>query len=83
MSALITETIRGRKAAFALEEEYIELFESLPNANVFFSPEWVYSWLLSLGRRYEVCFITCRDEGRLVGVWPFFEHRVPVIGHST
>jgi CelD/BcsL family acetyltransferase involved in cellulose biosynthesis len=82
MSALITETIRGRKAAFALEEEYIELFESLPNANVFFSPEWVYSWLLSLGRRYEVCFITCRDEGRLVGVWPFFEHRIPVIGIS-
>ena len=82
MQALVTETIRGRKAAFALEKEYIELFESLPNANVFFSPEWVYSWLLSLGRRYEVCFITCRDEGRLVGVWPFFEHRIPVIGIS-
>lgn len=82
MQALVTETLRGRKAAFALEKEYIELFESLPNANVFFSPEWVYSWLLSLGRRYEVCFITCRDEGRLVGVWPFFEHRIPLIGTS-
>jgi CelD/BcsL family acetyltransferase involved in cellulose biosynthesis len=82
MQPLITKTLRGRKAAFALEKEYIELFESLPNANVFFSPEWVYSWLLSLGRKYEVCFITCRDEGRLVGVWPFFEHRIPVIGTS-
>ena len=82
MSPLITETIRGRKAAFALEKEYIELFESLPNANVFFSPEWVYSWLLSLGRKYEVRFITCRHEGRLVGVWPFFEHHIPVIGKS-
>ncbi|MFM8715380.1 MAG: GNAT family N-acetyltransferase [Spartobacteria bacterium] len=82
MQALVTETVRGRKAAFALEKEYIELFESLPNANVFFSPEWVYSWLLSLGRRYEVCFITCRDAGRLVGVWPFFEHRIPLVGTS-
>jgi len=82
MQSLVTETLRGRKAAFALEKEYIELFESLPGANVFFSPEWVYSWLLSLGRKYEVCFITCRDEGRLVGVWPFFEHRIPVIGTS-
>jgi CelD/BcsL family acetyltransferase involved in cellulose biosynthesis len=82
MRSLTTETIRGRKAAFALEKEYIELFESLPNANVFFSPEWVYSWLLSLGRKYEVRFITCRDEGQLVGVWPFFEHRIPLIGTS-
>jgi hypothetical protein len=51
MQSLVTETLRGRKAAFALEKEYIELFESLPGANVFFSPEWVYSWLLSLGRK--------------------------------
>lgn len=79
---LTTETLRGRKAAFALEKEYIELFESLPNPNVFLSPEWVYSWLLSLGRKYEVCFITCRDEGLLVGVWPFFEHRIPLVGTS-
>lgn len=82
MQALVTEILRGRRAAFALEREYINLFESLPNANVFFSPEWVYSWLLSLGRRYEVCFIICRDQGRLVGVWPFFEHRIPLIGTS-
>lgn len=82
MRVLTTETLRGRKPAFALEKEYIELFESLPNPNVFLSPEWVYSWLLSLGRKYEVCFLTCRDEGRLVGVWPFFEHRIPLIGTS-
>jgi hypothetical protein len=82
MRVLTTDVLRGRKAAFALEKEYIRAFESLPNPNVFFSPEWVYSWLLSLGRKYEVCFITCREEGRLVGVWPFFEHRIPVIGTS-
>lgn len=82
MGVLTTEALRSRKAAFALEKEYIELFESLPGPNVFFSPEWVYSWLLSLGRKYEVCFIVCRDGGKLVGVWPFFEHRIPVIGKS-
>ena len=80
MRVLTTEIIRGRKAAFALEKEYIELFESLPDPNAFLSPEWVYSWLISLGRKYDVCIITCRDEGRLVGVWPFFEHRIPLLG---
>lgn len=80
MSPLTIENLRGRRAAFAIEREYIDLYESLPNANVFLSPEWVYNWLLSLGRKYEVCFITCRDEGRLVGVWPFFEHRIPLVG---
>ena len=80
MPSLTTEIIRGRKAAFALEKEYIELFESLPNPNAFLSPEWVYSWLLSLGRKYDVCIVTCRDEGLLVGVWPFFEHRIPLMG---
>jgi len=82
MHPLTTAIVRGRKAAFALEPEYIQLFESLPDANVFLSPEWVYTWLLSLGRKYEVCFIVCRDAEQLVGVWPFFEHRIPIIGTS-
>lgn len=80
MPLFTTEIVRGRKAAFSLEKEYIGLFESLPDPNVFLSPEWVYSWLLSLGRKYEICIITCRDAGRLVGVWPFFEHRIPLLG---
>ena len=79
---LTTEIIRGRKAAFALEEEYVELYESLPCPNVYLSPEWVYAWLISLGRSYEVCFITCWEDGALVGVWPFFETSFPVIGKA-
>ena len=34
-----TSVIRSRKEAFALEEEYAELYESLAAPNVYFSPE--------------------------------------------
>jgi CelD/BcsL family acetyltransferase involved in cellulose biosynthesis len=80
MPALTTDIIRGRKEVFALEEEYKSLYDSLSCPNVYMSPEWVYTWLLSLGRSYNVIFLTCRDAGRLVGVWPFFEYTQPVFG---
>jgi len=56
------------------------LYATLSCPNVYFSPEWVYNWLLSLGRRHEVFFVTARVNGRLAGVWPFFEYRLPVFG---
>jgi len=77
-----TSVIRTRKEAFALEEEYAELYESLAAPNVYFSPEWVYTWLASLGRRHEVFFVIAESEGRLVGVWPFFEYLLPAFGKA-
>ena len=74
--------IASRKEIFALEREYAELYESLPDPNVYFSPEFVYSWLLSLGRSHEPRFITCRIGGRLAGVWPFFECKLRALGKS-
>jgi CelD/BcsL family acetyltransferase involved in cellulose biosynthesis len=47
---------------------------------VYYSPEWIFTWLESLGRRHEVFFVTARLGDRLVGVWPFFEYRLPVFG---
>ena len=44
--------IASRKEIFALEREYAELYDSLPDPNVYFSPEFVYSWRLSLGRSH-------------------------------
>jgi CelD/BcsL family acetyltransferase involved in cellulose biosynthesis len=80
MPDLTTQIIRGRKEAFELESEYRVLYDSLSCPNVYFSPEWVYTWLLSLGRSYNICFLTCRDSGTLTGVWPFFEYTQPVFG---
>lgn len=77
-----TAVIRSRKEAFALEEEYAELYESLAAPNVYFSPEWVYTWLASLGRRHEVFFVIAEADGRLVGVWPFFEYLLPAFGKA-
>ena len=80
MSNVTTKILRGRKAVFDLEAEYVELYETLPCPNVYNSPEWVYSWLITLGRNYEVCFITSWENGILSGVWPFFETKFPVLG---
>jgi len=80
MPDLTTEILRSRKEVFELESEYRELYDSLSCPNVYMSPEWVYTWLLSLGRSYEAWFLVCRDGGRLAGVWPFFEYRQPVFG---
>jgi len=74
--------LASRKEIFALEAEYAELYASLPDPNVYFSPEFVYSWLVSLGRPHEPRFITCRIGGRLVGVWPFFECKLRMLGTS-
>jgi CelD/BcsL family acetyltransferase involved in cellulose biosynthesis len=75
-----TAILRTRKEVFALDEEYAELHASLSCPNVYASPEWVFNWLLSLGRRHEVFFVTARRGGRLAGVWPFFEYRLPAFG---
>lgn len=75
-----TAIIRTRKEAFELEEEFSALYGSLSCPNVYFSPEWVFTWMESLGRRHEVFFVVARREGRLIGVWPFFEYRLPAFG---
>ena len=77
-----TAIIRSRKEAFALEAEFSALYESLPCPNVYFSPEWVYTWLTSLGRRHEVFFVIARSDGHLSGVWPFFEYVLPAFGKA-
>jgi CelD/BcsL family acetyltransferase involved in cellulose biosynthesis len=77
-----TSILRSRKEAFALEAEYSEFYESLPCPNVYFSPEWVFTWLSSLGRRHEVFFVIARTQGRLSGVWPFFEYPLPAFGKA-
>ncbi len=80
MPDLTTEILRNRKDVFELESEYRALYDSLSCPNVYMSPEWVYTWLLSLGRSYDAWFLVCRDGGQLAGVWPFFEYRQPVFG---
>lgn len=75
-----TSTIRGRDQVFALEKEYHALYDKVACPNVYMSPAWVYTWLLSLGRTYEPVFMICRIDGTLAGIWPFFECRLPVLG---
>jgi CelD/BcsL family acetyltransferase involved in cellulose biosynthesis len=79
---ITTKIIRSRKEAFDLEEEFSELYAALPSPNVYFSPEWVYTWLSTLGRRHEVFFVIAISDGHLAGVWPFFEYPLPAFGKA-
>lgn len=71
---------RGRRAVFALEPECAALAARTADGNVFLGPEWVFTWLSTLGRRYEPVVLVARRGGLLEGFWPFFECRLPVIG---
>jgi|LauGreSBDMM110SN_4_FD.fasta_scaffold11703_2 CelD/BcsL family acetyltransferase involved in cellulose biosynthesis len=81
-SDIVTNVIRTRKEAFDLEEEFSDFYAALPCPNVYFSPEWVYTWLATLGRRHEIFFVTAMADGHLVGVWPFFEYPLPAFGKA-
>jgi CelD/BcsL family acetyltransferase involved in cellulose biosynthesis len=74
-----TEVLRERKAIAALEPAVVTLFDALPEANPFLSPEWIYSWITTLGRRFSLCFVLCYEGAELRGVWPFFEQPVPLL----
>lgn len=74
------EIARGRRAVFALEPDCAALAGRTADGNIFLGPEWVFTWLSTLGRRYEPVVLVARRGGRLEGWWPFFECRLPVIG---
>ena len=82
LQTVTTKIIRSRQEAFDLEEEFSELYGSLPSPNVYFSPEWVYTWLSTLGRNDEVFFVIVVADGHLAGVWPFFEYTLPAFGKA-
>lgn len=71
--------IRDRRGVSDLEPAYRVLFGELPKPNPFLSPEWVYAWVNTLGRRFELCFLVCFKGAELRGVWPFFEQPVPAL----
>lgn len=61
----------------ALEPEWDELLQDSANNNLFFTWDWVTTWLHWFGDDYDLWVITARqtDNGRLSAVAPLMTHR--------
>lgn len=56
----------------ALAEEWGRLHDACPESTPFNSWEWLFSWWQTYGDGKELCVLTCRSEGQLVGIAPLY-----------
>src|SRR5439155_6196271 len=68
MNRLAVDDVRGAAGLAALRVEWEELFESVPRASPFLSPEWALTWQELLAERSTPRVLCTRRDGRLVGV---------------
>lgn len=55
----------------ALEKEWSDLLDEIPDAPIYFTWEWVRTWWLHFGKGRQLWLLTARDEqGRLVAIAP-------------
>ncbi len=54
----------------ALKEEWANLHDACPDSTPFNSWEWLFSWWQTYGTAKQLCLVTCRLDGRLVGIAP-------------
>lgn len=68
---LVSETLHNRVALRAVENEWWVLWRRVPSATPFQAPAWLLSWwdAFSPGT---LCVVTVRENGRLVGLAPFY-----------
>ncbi|MDQ4136113.1 MAG: GNAT family N-acetyltransferase [Pseudomonadota bacterium] len=70
-AALQAETIRQEELFAALEPEWWELWRRVSSATPFQSPAWLIPWWRHF-HPGELFVVTVRQEGRLVGLAPFY-----------
>ena len=68
MNRLAVDDVRGAAGLAALRVEWEELFESVPRASPFLSPEWALTWQELLAEGSVPRVLCARRDGRLVGV---------------
>lgn len=78
ISSYQKQIIRTRAELKTLRSEMAELFEQCPDAMVYGSTEWLFTWLDTLGENKELYLITLRKNDQLIAYWGFFE--CPAIG---
>jgi CelD/BcsL family acetyltransferase involved in cellulose biosynthesis len=70
--AFTTACIERVDAFRALAEEWACLHDACPDSTPFNSWEWLFSWWQAYGEGKQLCLLTCRFDGRLVGIAPLY-----------
>src|SRR5215216_274124 len=71
-----TTVLEDTKEFAALEEEWEDLYHNSSLATPFQSWAWLYSWWEFYGEGYELCLVTMRCKGLLVGIIPLMLQRL-------
>lgn len=66
---------QGLQAATALRHAWRSLYEEVPAATPFSSPEWALSWLRHYVRTEAAVIITAHRGGQLLALAPLYRHR--------
>ena len=69
LSIACIDEIRGFRA---LAAEWAKLHDACPDSHPFNSWEWLFSWWQAYGQAKQLCLLTCRLDGRLVGIAPLY-----------
>jgi CelD/BcsL family acetyltransferase involved in cellulose biosynthesis len=67
--------LKDSQAFRTLEEDWEDLYYDAQHSTPLQSWSWLYSWWEAFGENYELCLITVRNEGLLVGVIPLMLER--------
>jgi len=76
------KTISPKEFDF-LKEEWNRLLSRSRSDNVFLRWEWIHTWWDVFNKKRSQFILTVREEGRLVGVAPFYIERTGVLGRRS
>ena len=65
---------------FDLEADWRRLYDSSYNNNIFLSWDWISSWWQHFGFNKEPLVVLVANNGNLVGIAPFYRHRLKIMG---
>jgi CelD/BcsL family acetyltransferase involved in cellulose biosynthesis len=68
MNRLVVDEVDDAVGLSALSSEWAALFESVPRASPFLSPDWALTWQATLGNGSQPRVLCARDDGQLVGL---------------
>ena len=76
MSPVTWQVHQGLQAVAALSHAWRWLYEQVPAATPFSSPEWALSWLRHYVPTHAPVLVTVHRDGQLLALAPLYRHRV-------
>ncbi len=72
-----TEVLTDFESLLALEREWTNLLKQSTRDSIFSTWQWQTTWWNSFGQEADLCVLTVREEGELIGVMPLSRVRSP------